>query len=104
MNFLRWFQERQQTPQSRIFLADDARQLLENKLLQAAFAKVGEHLEQVALTCDPDNKDKAARIVISKQLLAAVKREIESCIEDGDFAKAEIAEIERRSRPVRFIR
>jgi len=104
MNILAWFADRQETPESRKYLADDARQLLENRLLQAAFAKVGEALELAALSCDPDNRDRAARIVISKQLLAGVRRELERCVEDGDVAVVQLAELERQKRPVRFMR
>ena len=64
------------TPEDRIFRSTDARQLLENPLFVKAFAAVEGHLNSAALSCDPDSKDKAQRIIISQQLLAAVK----SCV------------------------
>jgi hypothetical protein len=104
MNIMQWLRGRQESPQSRKFLADDARQLLENPLFQYAFSSVGEHLEGVALSCNPDDKDKAARIITSKQLLAALKREVEALVEDGDMAEIELAELEARKKPLRFSR
>jgi hypothetical protein len=91
------------TEQRRI-IGNEARQLLENRHLKEAFEAVEEYLDQAALGCDPDNKDKAARIIISKQLLAAIKREIERKIEDGEIANIEISELERKKGLLRFIR
>lgn len=86
------------TPQERTFRATDAKQLLENKLFVEAFDAVQNHLNMAALTCDPDNKDKAQRIVISQQLLAAVKREITRIVNDGAMAEVQIAELEQKRR------
>ena len=84
------------TPESRKFRATDAKQLLENPLIIEAFAAVANHLNMAALTCDPDNQAKAQRIVISQQLLAAVKREISRVVEDGVIAEIQLAEIENK--------
>ena len=81
------------TPQERTFRATDAKQLLENKLFVEAFDAVQSHLSMAALTCDPDNAEKARRIVISQQLLAAVKREITRVVNDGEMAQVQIAEL-----------
>lgn len=86
------------TPQERTFRATDAKQLLENKLFVDAFEAVAGHLNSAALTCDPDNAEKARRIVISQQLLAAVKREITRVVNDGEMAQVQIAELEQRKR------
>jgi hypothetical protein len=86
------------------FRAADAKQLLENNLFKNAFSAVDGYLNDVALSCDPDNKEKAQRIIISKQLLAAVKREIERVVEDGDIAEIRIAELEKKNKLLRFIR
>lgn len=80
----------------RRILGADAKHLLDNKLFKAAFSAVADHLEMQAMTCDPDNKEKAARIVISKQLLAGVKREIVRVIEDGEVAQIQLNELERK--------
>ena len=92
------------TPEERKFRANDAKALLENKLFREAFKAVAEYLESAAMGCDPDNKEKAARIIISKQLLAGVRREIERVVEDGLVAEVQIAELEKRRGLKRFIR
>ena len=84
------------TTEDRIFRATDARQLLENQLFVEAFAAVANHLNMAALSCEPDNKDKAQRIIISQQLLAAVKREITRIVQDGEVAQVQIAELEKK--------
>jgi hypothetical protein len=89
---------------SRVFKAEDARQALEHPLWRDAFKAVAAHLELVALSCDPDNEKKAQRVVISMQLLKAVKRELERVVEDGEFAKVEIRELEKRKGLLRFVR
>lgn len=88
--------------ESRRIRANDARQLLQNPILRDAFNEAAEYLEQQALSCDPDNKDKAQRIIISKRLLADIKRAIERQIEDGDVAGFQMAEIEKRRGLVRL--
>ncbi len=82
--------------QQKKFLAEDARQLLENKLLQGAFNAIGDYLETQAITCDPDNKDKTQRIIVAKQILAGVKREITRYIEDGAIADIQMRELEKK--------
>jgi len=92
------------TPEDRKFRATDARQLLENKLFVEAWTAVEKHLINSALSCDPDNKDKAHRIVISQQLLAAVKREITRVVQDGEVAEVQIQELEKRNKLAFFRR
>ena len=92
------------TPQERTFRATDAKQLLENKLFVDAFDAVQNHLNMAALTCDPDNAEKARRIVISQQLLAAVKREVTRIVTDGAVAEVQIAELEKRNKLAFFRR
>lgn len=91
------------TPEARKFLAADGKQLLENPLFQAAFKGVGEYIDAQALGCDPDNKDRAQRIIVAKQILAAIKREIERVVEDGVVADIQIQEVEKK-RLFKFIR
>lgn len=78
------------------FRAADAQALLSNKLFKDAFAAVSEYLEAQALACEPDNKDRAQRVILSKQILAAVKREIQRHVENGVVADIRIAELEKR--------
>lgn len=82
--------------ETRQIRANEARQFMQNPLFREAFDAVDGYLNDAALSCDPDNKDKAARIVISKQLLAAIKRELTRKVEDGDVASIQLDELERR--------
>jgi hypothetical protein len=90
--------------ESRVFRANDAKQFLQNPLFRESFDGVAADLEAVALSCDPDNKDKAQRIVIAKQLLAAVKREITRKVEDGEMAQFQMGELEKKRGLLKFIR
>lgn len=90
--------------EQRQIIRAEARQLLENKHFQDAFDAVEGYLHTSALSCNPDDKDKAQRIVISQQLLQALKREITRKIEDGDIAEVQMAEIERKKGILRFMR
>lgn len=76
---------------------EQAKQLLENTILREAFEKVGDSIEKQAATCDPDNAEKARRIIIAKQLLAGVEREIYRVVQDGDIA-AHVKEMEPKRR------
>lgn len=84
------------TPEHRRIRGNDARQLLDNQLLKDAFAAVGQYVDDQALSCAPDDAARAQRIVISKQLLAAIKREMVRVIEDGDIAEVQIDMLEKQ--------
>ena len=86
------------TPEDRTIRAADARQLLENPMFVEAWAAVEKHLNMQALTCDSDNAQKALRIVISQQLLAGVKREIQRIVNDGIVAEVQLSELEQKRR------
>jgi hypothetical protein len=76
--------------------AKEAKELLENKLLIEAFSAVEAAIQSNALMCDPDNKEKAQRIIISQQLLAGIKRELTRIVQDGTIAEVQLEEIERK--------
>ena len=63
-----------------------------------AWDAVEKHLNKQALECDSDNAQKALRIVISQQLLAAVKREITRIVNDGVVAEVQLSEIEQKRK------
>lgn len=92
------------SPDERRIRGNDARNLLDNNLLKEAFAAVGRYVEDQALSCAPDDATRAQRIVISKQLLAAIKREMTRVVEDGDVAGVQIAELEKQSALRRVLR
>lgn len=86
---------------------DEARDLLNNKHLKAAFAAVEDYLNQKALSCDTNSKafaEQAQRVVLSKQLLASVKREIERKVENGEMAEVMMADLEKKKGLFQFRR
>lgn len=92
------------TPEGRRIRGNDARNLLQNPLLKEAFERVAGYIDGQALACPPDNKDQAQRIVISKQLLGAIRRELTRVVEDGNVAQVQIDAIEQARGLRRFIR
>jgi len=66
-------------------LAQDAKNVLDNPVFKKAFGAVAEYLEGKAIGCNPDNKDEAQRVILSKQLLAHIKAELIRYIEDAEM-------------------
>jgi hypothetical protein len=89
-----------------VITGNDAKHLLDNKLFKGAFNAVADLLDDKALTCDPDNKEMAQRIIISKQLLAGIRREIERYIDNGYIANIQLSELEqkRQNKLMRYFR
>ena len=86
------------SPERRRIIGAEAAQSLRDPHWNAAFKEVDEYLDKVALACDPDNKEKAQRIVISKQLLQSIRQALVRKSEDGEAAKIEIEKLEPRRR------
>ena len=84
------------TPEDRIIRAADAKHLLENPLFVEAWDAVANHLQMAAMSCEPDNQVKAQRVIISIQLLAAVKREVTRIVQDGMVADVQMRELETK--------
>ena len=82
--------------EQRAIRAAEAQQSLNDRHWKEAFEAVKGYLVANAESCDPDNKEKAQRIILSLQLLEAVKREVHRKVEDGEFARVELKEIEKR--------
>lgn len=78
------------------FRAEDAKHLLSNPLFIAAFKGVEDYLESRLQMCDASDRDATQKAVISKQLLASIKREIERVIDDGVIADIRMAELEKK--------
>jgi hypothetical protein len=78
----------------------DALNLLNNPSFKKAIIGVNEALDAKALSCDPDNQKMAARIVLSKQLLASIEKELIKVATNGNIATIKIKEIEE-SRTVK---
>lgn len=84
------------TPQDRTIRAADAKHLLEHPLFVEAWDAVEKHLHMATMSCEPDNAVKAQRIIISQQLLAAVKREVTRIVQDGMVADVQMRELETK--------
>jgi hypothetical protein len=82
--------------ENRQIRATAGRQLLENPLFIEVWEAVEKHLHMATMACEPENKDKAQRIVISQQLLAAVKREVTRIVQDGQIAEVQMRELETK--------
>jgi hypothetical protein len=93
-----------QSPDQVRISANEARQVLESRHFINAWDAVNLGIEQVALHCEPDGTDKAQRIIISKQLLHALKREFERKLSDGYMAEVILNEIERSKKLPQFRR
>ena len=91
-------------PVQRRIIANEASQLLSNKHFREAFDAVAEALEAQAQACNADDLAKTQRVVIAKQILTGIRREIMRKAEDGYMAEVEIAELERRRAVRRFAR
>lgn len=74
----------------------DAKALLENPLLQEAFEAVNSHLESRILGCDVDNTGQTQRVVLAKQILKGIRREIERIIENGQVAEIQLSELDAK--------
>ena len=77
------------------FAAQDAKALLENPMFINAFDKVENYIESRALEANPDNKDITQRIILSKQILAHIKREIVKVITDYEVEVIRIGAIDK---------
>lgn len=84
--------------------AADAKAILDNELFKGAFAKVGAHIESQAISCDPDNAERARRIILAKQILSSIQREFIRMIEDGMVEEVRIREIEKQNSLKRVFR
>lgn len=92
------------SPEQRRIIGAEAQQALDNRHWKEAFDAAEGYLLDQAKSCNPDNKEQSQRIVLSMQLLEGIKRELIRKIEDGEMARFELQELERRNRPVRFVR
>lgn len=83
----------------------DAKAILENPSFQLAMSRLNDYLEAQAVACDPDNAEQARRIILSKQLMKGIERELYKLIEGGEVAVIELDELRRQqSRNKRLVR
>jgi hypothetical protein len=84
--------------------AAEAKTVLDNELFKGAFDKVAAHIEAQAISCDPDNMERARRIILAKQILSSIHREFLRMIEDGLIEEVRIREIEKQNSFKRVFR
>lgn len=79
--------------------ASQASNIYNSEVFKAAMNKIQLYLDEVAMTCDPDNKDMAIRIILAKQIGRSFEREFVKAIKEGEPAKIQIEAIEK-ARPL----
>ena len=87
---------REPTPEERQVRAQEAKEFFSHPMFRAMFEGVSDVLENKALSCPSTDKEMAADIIRCKQLLVALRREIERKAEDGDFAAFELQQLNKK--------
>lgn len=86
--------------QAEINLAQEAKHVLDSRAFKQAFTRMAEMLEARALSCDVDNKDQTQRVVLAKQILSGIERELKRLVAEGESAQIQLNEIEKRRKSV----
>lgn len=73
--------------------AAEAKSLLDNKIFKAAMLKMNQSLDMKMMSVNPDEIEKCARVVLAKQILNGIDREIKRFIVDGQVVM-KLAELE----------
>jgi len=73
----------------------DASGVVNNPAFKLAMQRLGDHLDQKILACDPTNEKETQRVVLAKQILRGIERELTRIIQDGEVAKIRLAEVEK---------
>lgn len=81
-------------------MSEDARQVLANKAFKQAFSRLSDHLEMKVLSANPDNAAETQRVVLAKQLLKGIERELTRMIQDESI-NAQMPELEPTRKMVR---
>jgi len=75
--------------------AKDAAALLANPVFRGAMEAMNTMLDRNISNVNPDNQDQCVRVVIAKQLMAGIERQINNYIENGKVADLIELEAER---------
>ncbi len=81
--------------------ATDARNLLDNPVFKGAMIKVGQAIDLKLMSIDPDDRDKCTRVVLAKQILKGIEREIHRYIQDGEVV--ELVELDRKRKTIKDV-
>lgn len=78
-----------------VIRGNDARQLLENPLLQAAFKAVRDELMQKMLSVDPLNERAHTRLIDGLKVAVMMESKIKAHIQTGEMAAWNIEKLKR---------
>jgi len=84
------------TNENAVIKGRNAQSFLNNALFKEAVLKMDEYLEAKMLKCDLTQEGAAERIILSKQLLKGIVRELNRFSEDGNLAEFQLREIKPR--------
>lgn len=87
----------------RIKMGAEASQLLNNRALKAALARVASDLDAKTQSIPATDTAACADIVRSRQILAAFERALMSFIRDGQMARAHLDAMAQDSSPIRRV-
>ena len=85
------------TPDETRILAQDADHVLQNRAFKLALEKLKDNLNRRQMSCNVAKEPEvAADIVRCQQLLAGIERELQRLISDGEVAKAQLRELDKK--------
>lgn len=91
------------TPEERVLRGNEAKSLLDNKILKGAFEDINGRLDDAINSAKTTDPIECADVVRAKQLLFALKQTIERYATDGKVALKEL-ELNQSSKIKRFVR
>lgn len=87
-----------ETPEQAIEWAQAANELKANKVWKAIWADLVTRLDEKMMRADPTNADLAKDIVRTRQLLEAIKQEIDKYVEWGQAGEILLNELENKKK------
>ena len=69
------------------YKSKDAEFILNSDAYKSAVKRLNDHIDSNMLIANPDNKEQAQRLIITKQLANVITRELEALINDYEFDK-----------------
>lgn len=86
-----------------VVLGNDALQVLRNPAYITAMESLIHYIDKKAFACDPDDKEMAQRIILSKQIVKDFERELGRLIANAEAKDIEIQALEKRKTPIQRI-
>ena len=79
--------------QNTINIAQEGKRIIDSEPFKKAMSRLDDHLDMQLFSCDPDNKEKAQRVVLAKQIFKGIHREFERLLQEGEVAKIQLDEL-----------